>query len=201
MGDQLGGRDCRETAATAASQAQTTAAELFQIAALILGSEEEAFTMVEETVANVDIDPCADAGAAHDQARQRLVDFVVRRLGQLHPGAFAAPPSAEKTSSCIETDELGAAGLSVEQLNALLEGPGRARMREWLDQLEPALRAIFVLRAVVGQDGERTAQNLRRSGAAGAQGWQREQVGTAYRQALCSLASSLMNSDRPVLRA
>jgi hypothetical protein len=197
MGDQ----HCREAAATAASLAQTTATELFQIAALILGSEEEAVMMVEETVANVDIDPCADAGAAYDQARERLVDSAVQRLDELHPGAFAAPPSAEGTSSCIETDDLGAAGLTAEQLNALLEGPGRARMREWLDQLAPALRAIFVLRAVVGQDGERTAQNLRRSGALGAQDWQREQVGTAYRQALCSLANSLMSSNMPVLPA
>ena len=55
-------------------------------------------------------------------------------------------------------------------------------MREWLEQLAPALRAIFVLRAVAGQDAERTAENLRRSGDVGSQGWQREQVGTAYRQ-------------------
>ncbi|HEY4048566.1 MAG TPA: hypothetical protein VGM27_16995 [Acidobacteriaceae bacterium] len=191
MGDQ----HCREAAGTAALQAQTTATELFQIAALILGSEEEAITMVEETVARAEIDPCADAGGAHDEARQRLVDFAVRRLAKLHPGAFAAPPSIEGTATCIETDDLSAAGLSTEQLDALFEGSGRAKMREWLDQLAPAVRAIFVLRAVVGQDGERTAQDLRRSGAVGAQGWQREQVGTAYRQALCSLATSLMSSN------
>lgn len=187
-------QDCREAAGAAASQAQTTATELFQIAALILGSEEEAITLVEETVAKVEIDPCADAGGAHDEARQRLVDFAVRRLDKLHPGAFATPPSVDGISTCIDTDDLSAAGVSIEQLDELLAGPGRAKMREWLDQLAPAVRAIFVLRAVVGQDGERTAQDLHRSGAVGAKGWQREQVGTAYRQALCSLATSLMSS-------
>jgi hypothetical protein len=194
MGDQ----HCREAAGIAASQAQATAAELFQIAALILGSEDEAVSMVEDAVANVDIDPCADAGAAHDEARQRLVSSAVQRLDKLHPGAFTVPPLAEANSTCLETDDLSEAGLSIEQLDNLLEGPGRVKMREWLEQLAPALRAIFVLRAVVGEDGERTAQDLRRSGAAGTQGWQREQVGAAYRQALCSLASSLMNSKAVV---
>jgi hypothetical protein len=81
--------------------------------------------------------------------------------------------------------------LSGEQFGALLSGTGRAFMRDWLQRLAPALRAIFVLRAVAGQDGEQTAENLRRSGAEGAQAWRRDQVGTAYRQALCSLASSM----------
>jgi hypothetical protein len=55
-----------------------------------------------------------------------------------------------------------------------------------------------VLRAVAGQDGEQTAESLRRSGATGAQAWRRDQVGNAYREALCSLATCLMSS-RPAL--
>jgi hypothetical protein len=57
------------------------------------------------------------------------------------------------------------------------------------------------LRAVAGQDGEQTAESLRQSGAAGAQAWRRDQVGNAYRQALCSLATCLMNAQASLLPA
>ena len=186
---------CRETAASGASQAQNTALELFQIAALMLGSEEEAVSLVEKSLADSEVDPCADAAALQDEARPRLLQSAVRRLAQLHPGSFAVLETADTTSICIETDDLSAAGINGEQLAALIDGPGRAKMREWLEQLAPALRAIFVQRAVAGQDAEGTAENMRRSGGAGAQGWQKEHVGTAYRQALCSLASSLLGAN------
>ena len=74
-------------------------------------------------------------------------------------------------------------------------------MREWLERLAPALRAIFVLRAVAGQDGEQTAESLRQSGGRGAEAWRRDQVGTAYRQALCSLATCLMSSQAVLMPA
>ncbi len=105
------------------------------------------------------------------------------------------------TLVCIETDDLGAAGLTGEQFGALISGAGRAGMREWLERLAPALRAIFVLRAVAGQDGEQTAESLRQSGATGAQAWRRDQVGTAYRQALCSLATCLMSAQTALMPA
>jgi hypothetical protein len=189
---------CNEAAANGSLQAQDTALELFQIAALMLGNEEAAVSLVEQTLADVEADPCADAGAVQDEARPRLLEAAMRHLVRLHPGAFTVPEAAEATATCIDTDDLSAAGLNGEQLAALVGGPGRVKMREWLEQLAPALRAIFILRAVVGQDGERTAENLRRSGDVGAQGWQREHVGTVYRQALCSLASSLVVSNSVV---
>ena len=68
-------------------------------------------------------------------------------------------------------------------------------MREWLEHLAPALRVIFVLRAVMGQDGEAAALSLRQSGAPGAQSWNGATVGMVYRQALCSLATSLVSSS------
>ena len=188
-------KHCEEATASGSLQAQDTALELFQIAALVLGNEEEAVSLVEQTLANVQADPCADAGAVQDEALPWLLESAMRRLVILHPGAFAVPETTEGTAICIETDDLSAAGLNGEQLAALVRGPGRAKMREWLEQLPPALRVIFILRAVAGQDAERTAQSLRRCGDVGSQGWQREQVGTAYRQALCSLANSLVVSN------
>jgi DNA-directed RNA polymerase specialized sigma24 family protein len=181
--------------------AEDTALQLFQIAVLMLGDEQEAVSLVEESVAGVETDPCAEGTLAYAEARTLLVRTAVRRMAGLYPGAFAVPTSQPADAACIETDDLGAAGLTGEQFGVLISSAGRAGMREWLEQLAPALRAIFVLRAVAGQDGEETAESLRQSGATGAQAWRRDQVGTAYRQALCSLASSLMSAQLSLLPA
>ena len=181
--------------------AQDTALQLFQIAALMLGDEREAVSLVEESVAQVEADPCAEATAAYAEARTLLVHTAVQRMAGLYPEAFAVPAADSGDAACLETDDLGAAGLTGEQFGALISGTGRAVMRDWLERLAPALRAIFVLRAVAGQDGEQTAESLRRSGAKGAQAWRRDQVGAAYRQALCSLASCLMSSRTVLMPA
>jgi DNA-directed RNA polymerase specialized sigma24 family protein len=182
--------------------AEDTALQLFQIAALMLGDEQEAVSLVEEVVAKVEADPCAEGTLAYAEARTLLVRTAVQRMAGLYPEAFAVPtaqPAAD--AGCIETDDLGAAGFTGEQFGALVSGAGRAGMREWLERLAPALRAIFVLRAVAGQDGEQTAESLRQSGATGAQGWRRDQVGTAYRQALCLLATCLMSAQTALMPA
>jgi hypothetical protein len=192
-------QDCSQAPGASLLMAEDTAVQLFQIAALMLGDEQEAVSLVEETVAKVETDPCAEATVAYAEARSLLVHTAVQRMAGLYPEAFAVPvPEPADAASCIETDDLGAAGLTGEQFGALFSGAGRAGMREWLDRLAPALRAVFVLRAVAGQDGEQTAESLRQSGARGAQAWRRDQVGTAYRQALCSLATCLISS-RPAL--
>jgi DNA-directed RNA polymerase specialized sigma24 family protein len=175
--------------------AEDTALQLFQIAALMLGDEQEAVSLVEEVVAKVEADPCAEGTLAYAEARTLLVRTAVQKLAGIYPEAFVVPTGQPADAGCIETDDLGAAGLSGDQFGALISGAGRAGMREWLERLAPALRAIFVLRAVAGQDGEQTAESLRQSGARGAQAWRRDQVGTAYRQALCSLATCLMSAQ------
>jgi hypothetical protein len=172
--------------------AEDTALQLFQIAALMLGDEQEAVSLVEEVVAKVEADPCAEGTLAYAEARTLLVRTAVQKLAGIYPEAFVVPTGQPVDAGCIETDDLGAAGLSGDQFGALISGAG---MREWLERLAPALRAIFVLRAVAGQDGEQTAESLRQSGARGAQAWRRDQVGTAYRQALCSLATCLMSAQ------
>jgi DNA-directed RNA polymerase specialized sigma24 family protein len=181
--------------------AEDTALQLFQIAALMLGDEQEAVSLVEEVVAKVEADPCAEGTLAYAEARTLLVRTAVQRMAGLYPEAFVVPASQPADAVCIETDDLEAAGLSGDQFGALISGAGRAGMREWLERLAPALRAIFVLRAVAGQDGEQTAESLRQSGATGAQAWRRDQVGTAYRQALCSLATCLMSARTALVPA
>ena len=147
--------------------AEDTALQLFQIAALMLGDEQEAVSLVEEVVAKVRGRPMrrrdtgvrggADSAGADCSAAD----------GRAVPGSVCRTDYATGGRSCIETDDLGAAGLTGDQFGALMSGAGRAGMREWLERLAPALRAIFVLRAVAGQDGEQTAESLRQSGATG----------------------------------
>ena len=194
-------RDLGPVAEARELMAEDTALQLFQIAALMLGDEQEAVSLVEEVVAKVDADPCAEGILAYAEARTLLVRTAVQRMAGLYPGAFVVPASQPVDAVCLETDDLGAAGLSGDQFGALISGAGRAGMREWLERLAPALRTIFVLRAVAGQDGEQTAESLRQSGATGAQAWRRDQVGTAYRQALCSLASCLMSAQTALVPA
>ena len=195
-------QDCSQAPGSSLLMAEDTAVQLFQIAALMLGDEQEAVSLVEETVAKVEVDPCAEATLAYAQARSLLVQSAMQRMAGLYPEAFGVPAAEPADAgSCIETDDLGAAGLTGEQFGALFSGAGRAGMREWLGRLAPALRAVFVLRAVAGQDGEQTAESLRQSGARGAQAWRRDQVGTAYRQALCSLASCLISSRAALMPA
>jgi DNA-directed RNA polymerase specialized sigma24 family protein len=194
-------RDLGTVAEARELMAEDTALQLFQIAALMLGDEQEAVSLVEEVVAKVEADPCAEGTLAYAEARTLLVRTALQRMAGLYPEAFAVPASRPADAVCIETDDLEAAGLSGDQFSAMISGAGRAGMREWLERLAPALRAIFVLRAVAGQDGEQTAESLRQSGATGAQAWRRDEVGTAYRQALCSLATCLMSAQTMLVPA
>jgi DNA-directed RNA polymerase specialized sigma24 family protein len=171
--------------------------ELFQLAALFLGNEEEAVAAVEQTVARFQRDPCAEPQAARQEAERQLVDRCIRRAQALY-GALEAPAEEEQSGApaCMETDDVDAAGLSSERIAEMLSGPGRERMRRWLDGLPPASRIVFVLRAVLGQRNEEAAASLR---SAGAGPWTAAQAGRVFREALCSLASSLAHTVAPAV--
>jgi hypothetical protein len=175
-------------------KAQDTAAELYQLAALMLGNENEALNLVESTVARVEVDPCAEEDAAVDAARHQLIEAAVARMNQADPGAFATPAPADGPASCIEDDDLSAAGISPSQMAELIGGAGSPQLRAWLDQLPAAQRAIFVQRAVLGWDNCATAASLA-NGAGAKPGWSAAQVGELFRQALCSLANSLVHNS------
>ncbi len=123
--------------------AEDTALHLFQIAALMLGDEQEAVSLVEESVAKVEADPCAEGTLAYAEARTLLVRTAVQRMAGLYPEAFAVPTSQPADAACIETDDLGAAGLTGEQFGALISGAGRAGMREWLEPIGAGLAGDF----------------------------------------------------------
>ena len=110
------------------------------------------------------------------------------------PGCLKAPEGVEPTGSCIEDDDLEAAGVSRDELERMIAGPDRDRVREWLEKLAPAVRTVFVLRAVAGFSAAETAGLLAEYGGPRAAGWTADGVRTVFRQGLCSLASQLVKA-------
>ncbi|HVJ09333.1 MAG TPA: hypothetical protein VM554_13210 [Acidisarcina sp.] len=180
---------------------QDSASELFQTAAMLLGKEQEAVSVIEEVVAETEGDPCGDPRTAHQAARERVIAASLKRLAKYPAGGLDAELAAGGTTqrSCIESEDLEAAGVTVAQLESLMEGPGRARLREWLDRLSPAMRAVFVLRAVLGRGSAISAEALQASGSRGASAWTPSTVSQVYRQALCSLATSLLHCSHAAI--
>ncbi len=188
----MGRPDCSQSGEGVAL-AQNTALELFQIGAMLLGKEDEAVNLVEETVAGVQADPCADATAAHNEARERLIRSALARMQQTDPNGFTIDHETNAVQTlCIEDDDAAVAGLSSLEIAELTRGAGRAELRAWLGQLPAALRAVFVMRAVAGLDSAATAENLR---SLGDRTWTSDGASQIFRQALCSLANSLVRSD------
>ncbi len=179
-----------------ASVLQGTAAELFQLASLLMGDQGEAVALVEETLASVEIDPCLDPEAARLLTSQRVLSLGLTRLRLQDPGSFAGVPHGG-SALCVEDEDLSAAGISHAQLTEWLATGGqpglRHDLRDWLAALPGAQRAIFVQRAVLGQGNAVVAASLDASGPRDGH-WSPMAVGEMYRLALCSLANSLAHA-------
>jgi len=173
-------------------KAHDAAAELYQLAALMLGDELQAAELVEATVAQAYIDPCAETEASVKLAAQSLVETAVARLSEADPKAFVAPVISTGTNSgCIEEDDLSSAGISSGRFAEMVGGPERRTLRTWLNSLPVAQRAIFVERAILGWDNTAAAASLSR---AASHLWQPKQVSELFRMALCSLTTSLIHT-------
>lgn len=170
--------------------------ELFQTAALLLGDQQEAITTVEKAVASAQLDPCAEPGRALIESRELAVRLSVARAVEVTPTAFDPERVTAGPNVCFDTDDLGATGVSAEQLAQLVSGSARAQLRDWLEHLQPEARVIFVLRAMLGKDSAAVADVLQKAGAGS--GWSGAQVGQVYRGALCSLAGSLVHAPAPI---
>jgi hypothetical protein len=169
---------------------ETAAIEMYRFAALMLGNEAEALSLVESTVASSEIDPCADPCAVKDLVRERVLDGALAIMHMQDPASFADLPQMEAAGSCIEDD--GSGPLSATEISTLLAGTGRGHLREWLNRLSQAQRAVFVQRAVLGSSNADTAQAINRFARSPL--WTAEAVSSVFRQALCSLASSLVHA-------
>jgi DNA-directed RNA polymerase specialized sigma24 family protein len=184
--------DCLESGRAGAVRAEHTALELFQLAALMVGEEEQALKLVEESVSAAGIDPCADIPAAEEAAKSHLARRALVWMKSRDPESFARVDGLSQSAACVDTDDVEASGLSGERLARLLEGARRQELRAWLDQLPMAQRAIFVQRAVMGRDSRATADAM--TEAAGSGGWNSDSVSQTFRAALCSLANQLAHS-------
>lgn len=162
---------------------------MYQFAALMLGDEAEALSLVETTVASVDVDPCADPAAAKGVVRERVLDGALEIMQRQDPDSFAQVPAAQGGGSCIEDDTVP---LSGSEISELVAGAGRGPLRDWLSRLTRVQRAVFVQRAVLGRSNADTALAINRHVQPSV--WTAEAVSSLFRQALCSLTSSLLHS-------
>lgn len=181
---------CSGQPSEALQKAENAAVEMYRFAALMLGNEAEALRLVESTVASVEIDPCADPRAAKGLVSDRVLDGALAIMHRQDPASFGDLPPAVSGSGCLEDD--GATPLSGEQLSELMTVSGRGPLREWLNRLTQAQRAVFIQRAVLGRTNADTARAINRIARPAV--WSAEAVSSLFRQSLCSLASALVHA-------
>ncbi len=186
---------------------QAVAGELYYLGTMLLGEGEATIHLVERAIATAEIPACADPetdpetdpeggpSSALHSARVAMAASVIELLSGRDSRALATPVGEFGPPNCIGDDDLDAAGVSAEELERLVSGPGREQLREWLEGLPVAERTIFVLRAVAGLSTPEVAGLLALHGGEAARGWMTDAVRNVFRQALCSLASQLLQDS------
>ncbi len=170
------------------------AARLYHIASMLVGEGEDSIRLVESAALNIEAAACENAEQARRSGRSALCREAMQLIERRNPGSLAAPQGAEQAGTCIEDDDLDAAGAYGEQLEKMMSGPDKDRVRAWLASLSTKQRVIFVLRAVAGFNSADTAALLAANAGRGAAGWTADAVREVFRQALCSLASQLLHA-------
>jgi len=170
------------------------AAGLYSLASMLVGEGEESMRLVEAAIANAEVSVCHDPQEARQSSRRVLSAAALDLLAERDPAILAAPEGLEPATSCIDDDDLASAGISTEELESLISGPDRDRVRKWLASLPTTLRTVFVLRAVAGFTAVETAALLQKHGGTQAAGWTPEATREVFRQGLCSLASQLLHA-------
>ncbi len=169
------------------------ASGLYSLASMLVGEGEDSIGLVETAIERADIGACTDAEQARRSSRTTLASAAVDLLAERDPNGLAAPQDLEPAVTCIENDDLDAA--AGNEIERLIEGPDRERVRAWLESLPTALRTIYVLRAVAGLTSGETAALLAAHGGPQAVGWTPDAVRELFRQGLCSLASQLLHAS------
>lgn len=171
------------------------AAGLYSLASMLVGEGEDSERLVETAIADAEISVCQDPEKARQSSSLALsaaaLDLLVRRS----PGSLEAPEGLAPASTCIEDDDLASAGISSEELESMIAGPERDRVRKWLASLPATLRTVFVLRAVAGFTAAETVEMLSTHSGPQAAAWTPEAVREVFRQGLCSLASQLLHAS------
>jgi hypothetical protein len=170
------------------------AAGLYSLASMLVGEGEQSIRLVEKAIAAAEVSACHEPAVARKSSRRTLIVTALPLLRQRDPDCLTAPQGIEPKGNCIDDDDLRSAGVSSEELENMIAGPDRDRVRNWLESLPATLRIVFVLRAVAGFTTTETAALLLEHGGAEAAGWTPDAVSQCFRQALCSLASQLIHS-------
>ena len=173
---------------------EVIAAELYNLASMLVGEGEDSIALVEQAVATADVSASDGATQTRKSSRLALSRAALEILERRSPGSLAAPQNLEHVSTCIQDEDLDTGEVSSEELAKLMSGPERERVREWLVGLRVEFRAIFALRAVAGFSSPEVASLLAAHGGGSAAGWKPEDVREIYRQALCSLASQVIHT-------
>jgi hypothetical protein len=171
------------------------AAGLYTLASMLVGEGEDAILLVEAGVANAEVSAFSDPEQARRAGRRALVAAALELLSRRDSASLAAPEGLAHADTCIDDDDLEAAGMSRDELESMMAGPDRDRVRAWLESLPAAMRVIFVLRAVAGFSAPDTAALLAAHAGLQAAGWSADAVRELFRQALCSLASQMLKSS------
>jgi hypothetical protein len=171
------------------------AAGLYNMASMLVGEGEASIEIVEAAVANADLVDCEDSEASRRSGKRALAREALTRIAAHDGESLAVPEGLEHAQTCIEDDDLDAAGVSREEFERLIAEPGqgRGRVREWLESLPAFMRTVFVLRAVGGISAPEVAELLAAHGGPNAAGWTADAVREVFRQGLCSLASQLLH--------
>jgi hypothetical protein len=176
------------------SMFELIAAGLYNLASMLVGEGEDSIRLVEAAVTNTEVSSCSDPERSRKGTKRALADAALTILEQRDPGSLAGPEGLGPVGTCIEDDDLDAAGVSGAELEQMMAGPDRERVREWLESLPTAMRTIFVLRAVAGLSAADVAGLLSEHGGAAAASWTADAVRGVFRQGLCSLASQLIQA-------
>ena len=126
------------------------AAGLYNLAAMLVGEGEEGARLVENAISAAEISVCQDPEQARALSRQALCKAAIETMGKRNPASLAAPEGSSGQATCIEDDDLDAAGVSREELERMMSGPDHERVKKWLESLPAKVRTVFVLRAVAG---------------------------------------------------
>src|ERR1700739_1679976 len=146
------------------------AASLYSMAAMLVGEGEDSMGLMETAVARSEVFTGSDAAEARRSSGKVLCTAAIDLIAERNPGSLAAPEVLEHAQTCIEDDDLDAAGISREELEHMLAGPNRASVKNWIESLATETRVIFVLRAVAGFTADETATMLAGHGGEGGGG-------------------------------
>lgn len=171
------------------------AAGLYNLASMLVGEGEDSVRLVETAVATADVSACHDPVEGRRNSRHALARAALRMIAERDANSLAAPEGVEPGASCIEDDDLEAAGVSRDELEHIMAGPDRDRVRVWLQKLSVDTRTVFALRAVAGFTTPETAELLTTCGGPKAADWNADAVRSVFRQALCSLGSQLLQAS------